>query len=146
MKRLSKLAKLNEYLNEFHLGSQPCLDPILVVTGEQATARLHTKSGLQIIIAMPEAKITGNSDVYSESLATAVFVLKPTLGAAATHFSEANLFKDLLDVISELLTKIELDTTRDSAIMGFSLDSCEVTAENSIFGGWQGWSCEVVMS
>ena len=144
MKRLQKLTNLINYFSAFRA---PGLDvaPIRVVDQAHATNRLSRKSGVQILIARPELQQDGNSDSYTLTYSTCIFVLEKSLGVTNTDEREDDQFLKLTDIASEILTVIENDTTscRVPEMCGLSLESVNIIPEASIFGGWNGYSIEL---
>lgn len=147
MKRLEKLTDLTRYLTEFR-PDDPGIIPLRVVNHTQATSRLVNRSGTQVLIARPEVEQSGNSDTYTASYSTAIFVLEKNLDADRTDQREDELYGRLLDLASELLTKIENDTGNfDNPYMrDMTIASIEITPETSIFGGWCGYSIGISFS
>ncbi len=144
MKRLERLIKLTQYLTYFRLpGSE--IVPIRVVNHDHATSRLNNQKGIQILIARPEAKHSGNSDTYVEFFSTALFVLEKDLGTSRTGTREDEQYDRLLKLTSDILTKIENDAGDfdNSYLKSLTLTSVEIVPETSVFGGWSGYSIEL---
>lgn len=144
MKRLERLIKLTQYLTGFRLPGTEIV-PIRVVNHDHATSRLNTQHGTQILIARPEVKHSGNSDTYTEFFTTALFVLEKDLGTARTDAREDEQYDRLLELTSNLLTKIENDAGDfdNPHLKSLTLTSVEIVPETSIFGGWSGYSIEL---
>lgn len=144
MKRLERLIKLTQYLSGFRLPGSEII-PLRVVNHDHATSRLAHQSGMQILIARPEVKHSGNSDSYTESFTTALFVLEKDLGPARTDQREDEQYLRLVELASDVLTQLERDAgdTSNPYLCSLTLDSVEVVPETSIFGGWSGYSIEV---
>lgn len=144
MKRLKKLIDLTRYLTEFR-PDDPEIVPLRIVNHSQATSRLVNRSGTQVLIARPETGQNGNSDTYTCSYSTAIFVLEKNLDADRTDQREDEQYSRLLDLASELLTKIENDTGNfdNPYLRDMTIASIEVVPETSIFGGWCGYSIEI---
>ena len=144
MKRLEKLTDLTRYLTEFR-PDDPEIVPLRVVNHSQATSRLVNRSGTQVLIARPETEQDGNSDTYTSSYSTAIFVLEKNLDADRTDQREDEQYGRLLDLTSEILTKIENDTGNfnTSYMRDMTITSLAVVPETSIFGGWCGYSIEI---
>lgn len=144
MKRLERLIKLTEYLTNFRLQGLP-VEPIRVINHDNATSKLTNKSGVQILMALPEARHAGNSDTYTERFSTVIFVLEKELGAARTEEKEHEQLCKLLDTSSDILTKIEQDAGdfNNPFLRDLTLDTVEIAPETSIFGGWSGYSVEL---
>lgn len=144
MKRLERLIRLTQYLTEFRLPGTE-LVPIRVVNHEHATSRLNNQRGTQILIARPEVKHSGNSDTYVEFFSTALFVLEKDLGTSRTDSREDEQYDRLLELTSNVLTKIENDAGDfdNPYLKSLTLASVEIVPETSIFGGWSGYSIEI---
>lgn len=144
MKRLERLIKLTQYLTEFRLPGTD-IDPIRVVNHDHATSRLNNQRGTQILIARPEVKHSGNSDTYTEFFTTALFVLEKDLGTSRTDSREDEQYDRLLELTSNVLTKIENDAGDfdNPYLKSLTLTSVEIVPETSIFGGWSGYSIEL---
>lgn len=144
MKRLERLIKLTQYLTEFRLPGTD-IDPIRVVNHDHATSRLNNQRGTQILIARPEVKHSGNSDTYIEFFSTALFVLEKDLGTSRTDSREDEQYDRLLELTSNVLTKIENDAGDfdNPYLKSLTLTSVEIVPETSIFGGWSGYSIEL---
>lgn len=144
MKRLERLTNLTLYLTKFQMPNYDIV-PIRVVNHDQATSRLVNQSGIQILIARPEVKHSGNSDSYTEIFTTALFVLEKDLGASRTDSREDEQYNRLLDITSDLLTKIENDAGdfANPYLNSLTLAAVEIVPETSIFGGWSGYSIEI---
>ncbi len=120
------------------------ITPILAINSNQASTRLHGQTGTQVLIARPETHQSGNSDGYSEDITFAIFVIEPMMTSGRTDDLEEVQSDRLLALASEILTRIETDTTTaPSLILGMSLSQITVDPETEIFGGWSGWSIEV---
>lgn len=144
MKRLERLIKLTEYLTNFRLQGL-AVEPIRVINHDNATSKLTNKSGVQILMALPEVRHAGNSDTYTERFSTVIFVLEKELGAARTEEKEHEQLCKLLDTSSDILTKIEQDAGDfdNPFLRDLTLDTVEIAPETSIFGGWSGYSVEL---
>lgn len=144
MKRLERLIKLTQYLTEFRLPGTD-IDPIRVVNHDHATSRLNNQRGTQILIARPEVKHSGNSDIYTEFFTTALFVLEKDLGTSRTDSREDEQYDRLLELTSNVLTKIENDAGDfdNPHLKSLTLTSVEIVPETSLFGGWSGYSIEL---
>lgn len=144
MKRLERLIKLTNYLTEFRLPGTEIV-PIRVVNHDHATSRLSTQRGTQVLIARPEVKHSGNSDTYTEFFTTALFVLEKDLGTTRTDSREDDQYNRLLELTSDILTKIENDAGNfnNPYLKSLTLTSVEIVPETSVFGGWSGYSIEV---
>lgn len=153
MKRLQKLRRLTEYLNGFKLQSYPGITPIRVVDQENATSQLTKVSGDQVLTAMPEAQDYGrDTDSFSESVSTAIFVLAKINGPARTPELADATYIRLLDIAQAILDKLDEDLTGGESgcvcplLAGFALTDLNVVPEYSLFGGWSGWSIEITLA
>lgn len=144
MKRLERLHRANEYLRGFSLPGYEVV-PVRVVSQADATSRLARLSGDQVLIARPELHQDGNSDRHRDSISLAFFVLAKDLGPASSPEAEDELFGRLEKIASDVLTKLADDTTSCGLLAGLSLTSADVVPENTIFGGWTGYSIDVTL-
>lgn len=149
MKRLQKLKKLTEYLVGFRLQDYPDIKPIRVVDQENATGQLTKASGDQVLTAMPEAQDYGrDTDSFSESVSTAIFVLAKINGPARTPELADATYLRLLEIAQAILDKLDEDLSSGTCplLRGFTLTDLNVIPEYSMFGGWSGWSIEITLS
>lgn len=144
MKRLEKLHRANEYLKGFRLNGSGIV-PLRVVSQADATGRLSRLSGDQILIARPELHQSGDSDRHRDSISLAFFVLSKDLGPASSPEAEDELFGRLETIASDVLTKLAYDTTACGLLAGLSLTSADVVPENTVFGGWVGYSLDITL-
>lgn len=145
MKRLEILRKINRYAHDFRVSGVDAV-PVLVTSQGDATSRLTKLSGDQILIARPELHQKGDSDTFESEVSLAFFVLAKDLGPAYTPEKEDDVFDRLADIASEVLAKFSEDTTNCSLLAGLRTDSIDVVPESSIFGGWMGYSIDIVLS
>lgn len=148
MKRLSKLRKLTEYLVGFRLRDYPDIKPIRVVDQENATGQLTKASGDQVLTAMPEAQDYGrDTDSFSESVSTAIFVLAKINGPARTPELADATYLRLLEIAQAILDKLDEDLSCGTCplLNSFTLTDLNVVPEYSMFGGWSGWSIEITL-
>lgn len=148
MKRLSKLRKLTEYLVGFRLQGYPDIKPIRVVDQENATGQLTKASGDQVLTAMPEAQDYGrDTDSFSESVSTAIFVLAKINGPARTPELADSTYLRLLEIAQAILDKLDEDLSSGTCplLNGFTLTDLNIIPEYSMFGGWSGWSIEITL-
>lgn len=148
MKRLQKLKKLTEYLVGFRLQGYPDIKPIRVVDQENATGQLTKASGDQVLTAMPEAQDYGrDTDSFSESVSTAIFVLAKINGPARTPELADATYLRLLEIAQAILDKLDEDLSSGTCplLHGFTLTDLNVIPEYSMFGGWSGWSIEITL-
>lgn len=148
MKRLQKLKKLTEYLVGFRLRDYPDIKPIRVVDQENATGQLTKASGDQVLTAMPEAQDYGrDTDSFSESVSTAIFVLAKINGPARTPELADATYLRLLEIAQAILDKLDEDLSCGTCplLNSFTLTDLNVVPEYSMFGGWSGWSIEITL-
>lgn len=145
MKRFQKLANLTEYLNTFIV---PGTGERAVVTTAQAdaTSKLAQLSGCQVLAARPECHQRGDSDGYSSEISTAFFIIGKRLEPANTPERENRQFADLLKIAGDIVDKITGDISSGSCnlLSGLSLSNVDIVPESSIFGGWTGYSVELM--
>lgn len=146
MKRLTKLASLNEFLRLFRLPGFPDITPIYAVGQGDATGRLAKAQGDQLVIAMPESMVSGNdNDSFSETLTLAFFALCKSNPAARTGESEDEDYSRTLAMVSDAVSMLDEAITGAGcgALAGLGITSVSAVPEYSIFGGWSGWSVEI---
>lgn len=146
MKRTARLLKVNRYLEEFRV---PGLDsaPVRVVSSSDATGRLAKLAGDQVLVARAEMHGDGDSDSSRDSVSTAFFVLSKELGPAFTPEAEDRMFRRLEELAAGIVDRLCADTTSGGCrlLAGLSLSSVDVVPENSLFGGWTGYSIDVTL-
>ncbi len=148
MSRLSRLQRLTDYLAGLKIDSVSVagrLDPICTTAQSDATSKLAHLSGVQVLVARPEAHQKGNSDTFSEELGTVIFVLEKGLGLDRTEESENKQYSRLLEIAGEILATITEEASSQNCrlVTGLSLASADVVPESSVFGGWSGYSIEL---
>ena len=148
MSRLSRLQRLTDYLSGLKIHSCGCREDIdLVCTTAQsdATSKLAHLSGVQVLVARPEAHQRGDSDTFREELGTVIFVLEKGLGLDRTEVSENGQYSRLLEIADLILGVIAEETSSQNCrlVTGLSLSSADVVPESSVFGGWSGYSIEL---
>jgi hypothetical protein len=142
MKRLQKLQKLSQYLEHFTIEGATCG---YVVTQADATSRLNSATGDNILLARPDLRQSGNNDFIRQDLSTAIFVLAKDLGAGRTDDLVNEEYNRLAELTDKVLEKIVEDCTnhRCGMMAGMNLISVDIVPEYSIFGGWNGYSIEL---
>ncbi|MCR4565473.1 MAG: hypothetical protein K5651_05220 [Bacteroidales bacterium] len=142
MRRLQKLSRLSRYLEQFSIEGVACS---FVVTQADATTKLNSAVGDQVLLARPEVHQDGNSDNYTQTLSTAIFVLAKDPGAGRTDarmnetYSRLEALSDrILEIIEDACTAGQCDL-----LSGLDLVSVDVVPEYSLFGGWNGYSIEL---
>lgn len=144
MKRLQRLIRLSEYINNFKTPVSGL--PALVSTAAaDATSKLAHSSGFQLVAARPEERQSGGTDAFSSSISTAFFIVCPRLGAASTADKEDMLYLKALGIAEEIVGKIAEDAGSGNCdlLSGLSLSAVDIVPEASIFGGWMGYSIEI---
>lgn len=146
MKRLQKLIRLNRYLQDFDIPEYPGISPIRVVAAGDATSRLSKVLGDQVLIAIPELEQDCDEDSVTDTLTLAFFVIAKISGPARTQQLQDQTFDRLLEVADAILRKLITDMTGlpCEGLAGLSMRNVKVVPEESIFGGWSGWSIEIV--
>ena len=71
---------------------------------------VFARNGVDSIYSRPEIQQEGNSDSYTITYNTCVFVLEKNLGSANTEEKEDKQFLRLAEIASNILTQIERDT------------------------------------
>lgn len=144
MKRLDILQRVNRYLTGFSIPGSDIV-PVLVTAQGDATSRLAMLAGDQILIARAETHQKGDSDSHNDEISLAFFVLTPELGPAYTPELENETYERLAGLASDVMTKFTEDTTTCSLLAGLSLSSADIVPESSLFGGWMGYSIDILL-
>lgn len=144
MKRLDILQRVNKYLTGFSVPGSDIV-PVLVTAQGDATSRLAMLAGDQILIARAETHQKGDSDSHNDEISLAFFVLTPELGPAYTPELENETYERLAGLASDVMTRFTDDTTRCSQLAGLSLASVDIVPESSLFGGWMGYSIDILL-
>lgn len=144
MKRLDILQRVNRYLTGFRIPGSDIV-PVLVTAQGDATSRLAMLAGDQILIARAETHQKGDSDIHNDEISLAFFVLTPELGPAYTPELENETYERLAGLASDVMTRFTDDTTRCSQLAGLSLASVDIVPESSLFGGWMGYSIDILL-
>lgn len=143
---MEKLEKLLQYLAQLQLTADKA---ITVVDGTHASDRLKSASGRQIVVSYPDLKQVGTcSDVYTDELSAAVFIIEKAMGASRTEEQELEQYVDILKTAEKLVTKLRCDTTGGThcpLLLGMSIRNINVVPVYNIYGGWGGWLVEVDM-
>lgn len=145
MKRLEILQKINRYAQDFRVNGVDIV-PVLVTSQGDATSRLAKLAGDQILIARPEVHQNGDSDTFESEVSLAFFVLAKDLGPAYTPEKEDDTFDRLAGIAAKVLARFSDDTTVCSLLAGLKMDSVDIVPESSVFGGWMGYSIDIVLS
>ncbi len=148
MSRLSRLQRLTDYLaglNIHFCGGCGRINLICTTAQSDATSKLAHLSGVQVLVARPEAHQRGNSDTFREELGTVIFVLEKGLGLDRTEETENEQYLRLLEIADLILGVIAEETSSQNCrlVTGLSLASADVVPESSVFGGWSGYSIEL---
>ncbi len=133
----------------------PDVHPVMVVSSGDATKHLAGgATGQQILIAYPEDSQSGGSDGYTDRISTAVFVLEKDREAAKTKESEAAQYRQLLELADMVVDKVARAINEPVAVSGarlvcpplsgLELESVDIVPELSLFGGWNGYSIELI--
>ncbi len=144
MKKINKLIKTTRYLQAFTLND---IVPISAVAKEDATTRLQGKSGRQIIVALPEDIVYVNNDAYQDTISTVFFVIEKLNNASKTNEKEKKSYEDALEFVEAIIEKIDNDITGENAcelLAGLSIKQISIVPEYSVFGGWSGYSVEII--
>lgn len=136
---LRKLRKLSDFLETLKIGAFVAK---FTTNAADATEQLNSASGFQIVTSRPEFQHSAGGD----SLSAVIFVLDKGLGNGRTAAKENRQYEDLLELVSDVLSAVELSTDNpncQSSLLGLELVSYDITPEISLFGGWLGWSIEL---
>ena len=143
MKRVESLINFTKYLRNFHI---PTAQSIFVVTEKSATSKLKEVTDNIILKVLPEIEQNGGTDNFTSTISTLLYVLGKFDYTNNTYEQEEDLYLELLTLTSEITTKLEQDISSgaDPLLLGLTLKGVLCTPEGSLFGGWIGWSIEVV--
>ena len=152
MKRLQRLARVTEYLHRFRILERPEMKPILTVNQENVTSQLSRAAGEQLLIALPEGRMSGrDTDTFDETVSFAFFALSKVNGPARTSDTAEVAYLRLLELMAGCLEQLERDLSGVGTgapcpfLAGLNLTTADVVPEYSIFGGWSGWYMEIVL-
>ena len=139
MKPVKKLSKLSGYLERFSI---PGTQSNFTTNGSDATHRLNSASGTQLVISRPELQHSGP---FHDSIDAVIFILEKELGNGGTPQRYNERYNYLSSLVEQVIDAVERSTdgTCSSALSGLELSGFSVTPETSIFGGWFGWSIEL---
>ncbi len=143
MKKINKLIKATQYIQGFKIGE---INPIIAVSKDDATTRLQGKSGRQIIVALPEDIVSVYDDAFQDTISTVFFVIEKLNNAAKTEEKEKKSYEETLQIVNEILEKLDNDITGNNAcelLSGLSIKQISMVPEYSLFGGWSGYSVEI---
>ena len=146
MKRLSKLKNLNRYLKTFAIPEHPDIRPIRIVDQGDATSRLSKASGDQVLIALPECNQSGSTDQWREQISFAFFIIARVNNQMRNPEVEDESYSRLLDIADILLERLcdDMEDRPCGFLGGLELSDINIIPEYSIFGGWSGYSIEIV--
>ena len=151
MKRLQKLINLSNYLATFSVPGHQDITPKRVVDGDNATHCLAKASGQQLLIALPEGSDSGqNTDSFRETVSLAFFALEKINGPARTQETADRTYNGLLVLCQDVLDKLSNDIIGAPQcscpiLAGMNITEVDVTPIYSSFGGWSGWSVELLL-
>lgn len=139
---LKKLKNLNAYLKAFHLEDRPDVTFNYVTGYDDAANLLQTKTGLQVLVVRPEARIGfHDSDSVSNCIMdTAFFVLEKDLGAGKIARLENEQYDRTLDVLDIIFSQLLEDSENCEGFAGLSLYNADVKPEVKVFASWNGYS------
>ncbi len=136
---VKKLLKLSDFLETLKLGG---IVAKFTTNAADATEKLNSAAGFQIVTSRPELQHSSGGD----SLGAVIFVLDKGLGNGRTAEKENRQYRDLLELVSDVISAVELSTDNpncSTSLLGLELVSYDITPELSVFGGWVGWSIEL---
>lgn len=137
MRMLSKLERLDSYLKYLTAAGARIS---CIINQEDATSRLASAYGMQVLLARPEMKeslddlLTPKTTVIS----TVIFVLEKDLGAGRTDETVTAQYDRTLAVADTILSNMCDDL--EACELGLRLTDFNVVPEVSLFGGWNGYS------
>ncbi len=141
MTPFTKLRRVSDYLR--HLKTDGHTHHF-VTDQAHVVKKLATSSGIVVAKARPELSTDGSLGSYD--INTVIFVLHPDLGAGRTDNREEELYDDMMEVatgiISQLRENIDSGCT---ALSGISLGSVSLVPSASVFGGWFGWVIDITL-
>lgn len=144
MSAIKRLIRVNNYLRDFAAAGRKA---VIVTRQNDAVTKLARKSGDQIVVARPEMSSSGDVDSLDSNITLAFFALAKIDGPALTEQLEEETYSRLAELCGCILSKFMDDITGGEcpALCGFDLSSVDIVPESGIFGGWCGYSIEIVL-
>lgn len=144
-KTLRKLKRLNAYLHDFTVDDHPEAICNYVTSQEDAAPRLSTRTGIQVLVARPEMRMSfDDSDSPADcTMDAAFFVLEKDLGNAKTDSTECAQYDRTLDVVDAIIGQLLSDTDNCDRLSGIDVADIEVRPEVKVFSSWNGYSLAV---
>lgn len=137
-----KLQRLNDELQKLEFDTAIATKTIFTTANADTTARLDKQVGDVLVLARPELDATS---LRTGSISTVFFVLDRDLGAKKTPENEDAQYSRLLEKANSAFSMIQTMTVSSCNLLtGLQIARYSVTPETSIFGGWVGWSVEIV--
>ena len=141
MNPFTKLQNLNRFLKDLKIPEINCKTHLTTANAD-ATSRLDKATGDQLVLARPEMD---GADPTDATISTVFFVLSRDLGTGKTPAKEDEQYERLLEKAKTVFYHIKNATESGCHLLaGLEMSRYSVTPETSIFGGWVGWSVEIV--
>lgn len=155
MRRFQKLAKLHDFFMGMEIPEAPDVRPVMVVSSGDATKHLvGGVLGKQVLVAYPEGSQSGGVDEYTDRISTVIFVLEKDSEAAKTKGTEARQYRELLELADKVVNTVSRAVSVPVSaggprlvcppLAGLELESVDIVPELSLFGGWNGYSVELI--
>ena len=149
---LENLRRIIEYCETMATGL-PVPTPHIVADENQGTTVLNnpTLEGPQVVISLPLAKLTGNSDAMAGPLTFLIYTLEKAQAMTATQYTVVGQYLAMVDLMKVILEKFAADIGGQSAygtcplLAGMELHEIELLPTAGMFGGWNGYSAAVTL-
>lgn len=139
---LKKLKNLNAYLKVFQLEDRPDVTFNYVTGYDDAANLLQTKTGLQVLVVRPTARISFQDSDSPRSciMDTAFFVLEKDLGSGRTSRLECEQYDRTLEVLDAVFEQILDDSEGCEDFASLTLLDADIQPEIKVFASWNGYS------
>lgn len=149
---LENIKRIIEYCQTLNAGL-PVPEPHVVADENQGTTLLNnpTIEGPQLIISMPLAKLSGNSDGMTGPLTFIIYALEKARETTATKCSVVGQYLATLDMMNTILAKFSADIGGQgvpgtcSLLAGMDFVEVEMLPAAGVFGGWNGYSAAITI-
>jgi len=150
---LKRLTLLIEYCAAIADDMPDVPQPFVVADKEQGTTALNTPAiaGLQSVIALPLASLSGDCDNPTGSYTVMIFALEKGLEQTGTRPQYVAQYLKTAGLLGRLLGKFLADMGGSSTggscpiLTGMEVSECLVAPEAGIFGGWNGYSATLTL-
>ncbi|MEG2063526.1 MAG: hypothetical protein RRY23_00145 [Alistipes sp.] len=149
---LKNLKRIIEYCQTINDGL-PIPAPHIVADEMQGTTVLNNPSftGLQIIISMPLAKLSGDCDGMNGPHTFIIYALEKAKEVTATQCNVVEQYLTMVDMLNTILEKFSEDIGSQGSLgacpllADMDLIEIEVLPSAGMFGGWNGYSAAVTL-